>query len=50
VPYDLRQNCPELGDPLDEDNLFMNDENKGMDTRQVEEHEQATKIKTINFL
>ena len=49
IPYDHRQVAPEPGE-LDEESLFMNDENKGMDTRQVEEHEQATKIKTINYL
>lgn len=30
--------------------LFANDENKGMDIRQVEEHETATKIKTIKYV
>jgi hypothetical protein len=30
--------------------LFANDENKGMDTRQVEEHEVSTKIKTIKYV
>ena len=34
----------------DMQSLFQNDENKGMDQRQVEEHEQATKIKTINYV
>ena len=29
------------------DEMFPNDENKGMDQKQVEEHETATKIKTI---
>ncbi len=35
-----------IGSLLVED-LFINDENKGMDARQVMEHEILTKIKTI---
>ena len=34
----------------DTSNLFPNDEHKGMDDKQVEEHEQATKLKTINYI
>lgn len=30
--------------------LFENDEHKGMDRKQVQEHEEATKIKTIDFV
>ena len=30
--------------------LFENDEHKGMDKRQVQEHEEATKIKTIDYV
>lgn len=30
--------------------MFPNDENKGMDLKQVEEHETATKIKTIQYV
>lgn len=29
--------------------LFANDENKGMDNRNVEEHEASTKVKTIKY-
>ena len=32
------------------DNLFPNDEHKGMDDKQVEEHYNLTKLKTINYL
>ena len=31
-------------------NLFPNDEHKGMDQKQIEEHESLTKLKTINFI
>lgn len=30
--------------------LFENDEHKGMDKKQVQEHEEATKIKTIDYV
>ena len=30
--------------------LFENDENKGMDKKQIQEHEEATKIKTIEYV
>ena len=31
-----------------EGGLFENDENKGMDKKQIKEHEDATKVKTID--
>ena len=36
--------------PQQEIDLFQNDENKGMDEKQVEEHENSTKIKTIDYV
>lgn len=36
--------------PLLVEQLFINDENKGMDARQVMEHEILTKIKTIKSI
>lgn len=46
----LREKEQNLRKGLEELDLFQNDEHAGMDKKAMQDHEEATKMKTINYI